>query len=199
MESCAGPGLSGPSASYTVATMVPFEAIPRVVSDAARLVTKGEVLVSGSAALAWWVESGKPSRFVELAVGPPEAAQRVEKMMGLDAWYDRQFGVFVIVIPRDGFLGPTGWATRARRFKLPEAPAVEVLVPEPHDVVLAKLERFDATDQAQIRAVLQALPMNENQLDALADTMPHRLPGFDEARRGRFDFNVTRLRPMLYT
>lgn len=178
--------------------MVPFEAIPRVVSDAARLVTRGELLVSGSAVLSWWVESGKPSRFVDLCVSPPDAAARVEKMMGLDAWYDRTFGVFVTVSPRESFVGPEGWDARAKRFKLPEAPTVEVIVPEPHDVVLAKLERFDAADQAQIRTCLQAVPMDENRLDALADAMPHRGPGFDEARRARFDFNVTRLRPILY-
>ena len=179
--------------------MVPFEAIARVVEDAARLVMKGELLVSGSAALAFWAEAGPPARFVDLGVAPEAAAAQVEKMMGPNGWYDRTFGYHVLVSPPDTFIGPAGWAARARRTRFPEARTVEVVVPHPHDVIMAKLERFDAQDQAQVRLVLQGMAMSENELDTLAASMPQRDASFDdEARRKRFDFNVTRLRPILY-
>ncbi len=40
------------------------------------------------------------------------------------------------------FLVPRSWCTRTKQFTLPEAPQVHIVVPHPHDVVIAKVERL---------------------------------------------------------
>ena len=182
-------------------THVPFAAIPKVVSDAARLVMKGELVVSGAAALAYWVPAGQPGpevRFVELAADTTPALQQLSRMMGPGAWYQQQLGFHVVAHLIEDFEAPPDWRAQARRLTLPEAPKVAVVVPRPADIVLAKTERLDPQDLPQIRQCLQFAPMTDAELDTLAWSMPQAAPTFEEpARRARFLLNVERVRGII--
>ncbi|MFO0745041.1 MAG: hypothetical protein U1F43_05100 [Myxococcota bacterium] len=177
--------------------MVPAEAVPGVIADAARLVMKGEVLVVGAAALAFAVPGAPPARHVDLIVSPPVAAERVVLMMSEGGWYHKNSRAFVVVSPAETFVAPAAWSTRAQRFETPAAPGVGIVVPHPHDIIMAKVERFDPYDQDHARKVLSTLPLPRAALDALADEMPHRRGAIaDPARIQRFAFNLDRLHAM---
>ena len=56
--------------------------VPRVVIDAARLVREGELIVFGSAALAFTLDKAPTSRDVDVYCIPPERGDAVEALMG---------------------------------------------------------------------------------------------------------------------
>ena len=52
--------------------MVDPKDIPRIVVDAVRLVRAGEIVVFGSSALAFWLESPPQTRDVDIWCDPPD-------------------------------------------------------------------------------------------------------------------------------
>jgi hypothetical protein len=139
----------------------------RVVQDAARLVGEGELVVFGSAALAFWLGAPPASRDVDLWVVPAERGEAIEALMGELSWYHEKFSIHAEVWGPETFKAPPGWRTRAKVFSFDGLPAVRVTCPHPHDVVLAKLERMDPKDREHIEVVLSQMPMSPERLRAL--------------------------------
>ena len=66
--------------------MVDPSRVPWILSDAARLVGRGEIVVFGSGALAMWLADPPASRDVDIWVDPPERGEIVEAVMGEMSW-----------------------------------------------------------------------------------------------------------------
>lgn len=60
----------------------------------------------------------------------------------------------------------------AKRFPLEAAPGVNVVVPHPHDVLLAKLERMDPKDQLHLEKILASFPLSRARFDELVSEYP---------------------------
>lgn len=75
----------------------------RVAQDAARLVGEGELVVFGSAALAFWLGDPPQSRDVDVWTTPPEKGEAIEALMGELSWYHEKFSIHAEV-----------WLSRAR-------------------------------------------------------------------------------------
>lgn len=163
----------------------------RVVRDAARLIREGELVVFGSAALAFWLGEAPQSRDVDVWTVPAERGELIEAMMGELSWYHEKFSIHAEVWGPETFKAPPGWRTRAKVFSFDECPTVRVVCAHPHDVVLAKLERLDPKDQEHVRAVLKQLPLTRERLDSLvAEYVEPR----DAEREARFQANLAWLR-----
>ncbi|MEO6597488.1 MAG: hypothetical protein ABIP94_22315 [Planctomycetota bacterium] len=48
------------------------------------------------------------------------------------------------------------------------------MLPHPHDVLMAKLERMDSKDREHISAILTEFPLTRTEMDRLEHNMPHR-------------------------
>ncbi len=155
--------------------MVNPEDIPRIVSDAARLLQQGEIVVFGSAALAFWLRDPPHSRDVDLWATPEEGAAIIEALMGELSWYQDKHGAYVEIWGPETFLAPRSWRTRAKQFTLPEAPQVHIVVPHPHDVLIAKVERLQEHDLDHVRRIIAELPLTVEALEDLASEAPQRL------------------------
>jgi hypothetical protein len=178
--------------------MVDPQTVPRIVLDAARLVRAGEIVVFGSASLAFWLRDAPTSRDVDLWVTPEERGESVEALMGELSWYHERHGVYVEVLGAETFSAPASWRARAKRVLLPEAPSVVVVVPHPHDILVAKLERYELQDRDHIRRILAELPLDAPGLDALADEAPGRRErGLDPRITTAFETNLTDVRGQL--
>lgn len=138
--------------------MVDPDAVRRVVLDAARLVKNGEIVVFGSASLAFWLSNAPRSRDVDLWVNPPERGEIVEALMGELSWYHDRHDAYVEVLGPETFEAPASFRQRARRIELPDVPGVTILVPHPHDVLVAKLARFDPGDQDHASRIVAEYP-----------------------------------------
>lgn len=72
------------------------------------------------------------------------------------------------------------------------------IIPHPHDILLAKLDRGEAKDWEHATLILEEFPLDLRTLDALAAAMPNRTGTVtSEERRKRFELNGARLRAQL--
>ncbi|MFH2005358.1 MAG: DUF6036 family nucleotidyltransferase [bacterium] len=178
--------------------MVDPSDIPRIVSDAARLLRRGELVVFGSAALAYWLENPPRTRDVDVWCSPAAEGDAIQALMGELSWYDEKHGAYVEVWAPETFSAPSDWRRRARVLQSDERPAVTVIVAHPHDVLLAKLERLDPHDLEHAERILCEYPLDSKALDALLAKSPYRTRVIVETdRRERFEHGVTKLRQML--
>lgn len=166
--------------------------------DAARLVREGELIVFGSAALAFTLDEAPSSRDVDVCCIPPVRGDAVEALMGECSWYHDRHGVYVEVWDPETFAAPVDWRGRARILQLEELPGLTVLVPHPHDVLCSKLERFEERDVEHARLILAQRPMAALELGQRALVMPHRTGAItDPDRLRRFEHGLERLEQML--
>jgi hypothetical protein len=172
--------------------------VPRVVADAARLLRRGELVVFGSSALAFWLAKAPRSRDVDVWCDPPERGEVVEALMGELSWYHERHGVYVEVWAPETFRAPAGWRSRALVHRLDESPEVTLLVPHPHDVLFAKLERMTESDVEHARRILAEFPLSSDELGSLAAESPY-LSGIikDAERITRFRYGLRRLEKLL--
>jgi hypothetical protein len=177
--------------------MVTPEAVPRVLNDAARLVGEGEIVVFGSASLALWLERAPSSKDVDLWVVPEERGEIVEALMGELSWYHDKHDAYVEVCGPETFEAPASWRSRAKTLTLPDYERVRILVPHPHDVLVAKLPRLSPSDREHIELILEQLPLDRGRLDQLADESPNRSSTASEAARAAFESNLRSVRAML--
>ncbi|MBK9266320.1 MAG: hypothetical protein IPM54_41855 [Polyangiaceae bacterium] len=154
--------------------MVHPTAVRRIVIDVARLVKSGEIVVFGSASLAFWLQDAPTSRDVDVWITPSDRGETVEALMGELSWYHERHDAYVEVLGPETFAGPRTWRERALRISVPEAPAVTIFVPHPHDVLIAKLERFEPSDRDHIMRILAEAPLDRERLDKLAGESPYR-------------------------
>lgn len=177
--------------------MVHPSLVRRIVIDAARLVKSGEIVVFGSASLAFWLANAPTSRDVDLWVTPPERGESVEALMGELSWYHDLHGAYVEVLGPETFSGPRDWRSRALTLTLPEAPGVRVVVPHPHDVLISKLERFADQDQDHVSRILGEAPLDRARLDALAAESPYRTEEEPPASVAAFEMHLAEVRARL--
>jgi hypothetical protein len=177
--------------------MVTPSSVRRIVIDAARLVKQGEIVVFGSASLAFWLQDAPTSRDVDLWVTPPERGEAVEALMGELSWYHERHSSYVEVLGPETFAGPTTWRDRALRLSLPEAPDVTIMVPHPHDVLISKLERWSAPDRDHVRRILAEAPLSRARLDALAADSPYRKGDAPPASIAAFEMHLAEVRATL--
>jgi len=172
--------------------------VTRVVGDAARLVGDGEIVVFGSSALAFSMASPPASKDIDVWCVPEERGRAVQALMGELSWYHERHGVFVEVWAPETFAAPTGWRHRARKLTLDGNPGVTVVVPHPHDLMMAKLERMEVKDREHVRAILAEFPLGADELAALESEMPHRSGVVAASDRvARFEAGLAELRSML--
>lgn len=157
--------------------------VPRVLLDIARLVKQGEVVVFGSAALALVLPDAPRTRDVDVWCTPPDRGDLVTALMGELSWYQERFGAYVEVWGPETFAAPEDWRSRARVLTEETVPEVRLVVPHPHDVVIAKLERWETADQDHARRVVRALPLSRAAALALADRTPYRTGRITDPRR----------------
>jgi hypothetical protein len=169
-----------------------------ILSDAARLVGEGEIVVFGSAALALWLRDPPASRDVDLLCEPAEKGEILTAMMGELSWYHDRHGVFVEVWAEETFAAPEGWRERARLVRHQDLPRVRLLVPHPHDVLVSKLERLETKDREHVRRILAEYPLGRDAFEALVECAPHRRGRIaDEERIRRFEHGVGVVRAQL--
>jgi hypothetical protein len=165
------------------------ESVVKILHDAARLVKDGEIIVFDSAALSAWLSSAPSTRDVDIVVHPPERGDAVEAVMGELSWYDERFDAHVDVCNAETLAAPESWPERARRERFADIPRVEVTLLHPHDVLFAKIERWEPQDRDHARRILNELPMTLETAERLAGEMPHRTGAIRDERR-RFDFEA---------
>lgn len=163
--------------------MVHPEDVGRVLLDAARLIRAGELVVFGSAALAFWLPDAPATRDVDVWCSPPERGDAVQALMGELSWYHDRHGAYVEVWAPETFAAPSDWRDRAKVLQDPDLPEVRLVVPHPHDVLMAKLERFEASDRDHARRILAAFPMGVDDLDRLDARSPYREGRISDRRR----------------
>lgn len=163
--------------------------VMKILHDAARLVREGEIIVFGSAALSTWLTSAPGTRDVDVIVHPAERGDAVEAVMGELSWYDERFDAHVDVCNAETLAAPESWPERARHERFADIPCVEVTLLHPHDVLFAKLERWEPQDREHTARILNELPMTLDIAEALARDMPHRTGAIRDERR-RFDFEA---------
>lgn len=163
--------------------MVEPEDVPRVLLDAARLMREGEIVLFGSAALCFWLPQAPRTRDIDLWCEPAERGQAVEALMGELSWYHDRHGAYVEVWGPETFAAPTDWRSRARLFTEEEVPGVRLVVPHPHDILLAKVERWEPADKEHARRILAAFPLDAARLLDLDANMPYRGGRITDPRR----------------
>lgn len=158
-----------------------------ILNDAARLVREGEIVVFGSAALALWLRDAPRTRDVDVWCDPPEKGDVIVALMGEQSWYHRTHGAYVEVWAPETFAAPEGWRNRARIVTHRDLPEVRLVIPHPHDVILSKLERFEAKDREHFDRVLEEFPLTSAELERLAATCPQRRADAPAERSKRFE------------
>jgi hypothetical protein len=164
----------------------------RIVTDAARLIAEGELVVFGSGALAFWLSDPPRSRDVDIWCLPKERSDAVSALMGELSWYHEKHGAYVEVWGPETFGAPSDWRTRAKTIVLDDLPKVRVVVPHPHDVLVAKLERMDPNDADHVERILKEQPLSAQALEGLASRAP-AVSSNDSNRRLRFETNLRAL------
>ena len=178
--------------------MVDPAEVPKLLGDAARLLRRGELVVFGSGALAFWLQDAPRSRDVDLWCEPAERGEVVEALMGELSWYHDRHGAYVEVWGPETFAAPRSWRQRARRLQSDAAPDVTLVLPHPHDVLFAKLERMDESDVDHLRRILAEFPLAPERLEALAQEAPYSAGDVtDPERIARFAAGLERLRKMV--
>lgn len=168
-----------------------------ILRDAARLMQSGELVVFGSASLAFWLDDAPRTRDVGVWCEPEERGELVEALMGELSWYHDTHDAYVEVWRPETFAAPTSWRSRARRLTDADLPGVTLLVPHPHDVLLSKVERWQPSDQEHASRILAAYPLDATGLASLADDAVHRQPDFAPQRSARFEAHLAELQAML--
>jgi hypothetical protein len=171
--------------------------VTRAVGDAARLMGDGEMVVFGSSALAFWMRRPPRSKDVDVWCSPREKGHAIEALMGELSWYHDKHGIFVEVWAPETFAAPTDWRTRAKTLTLTENAKVRVVLPHPHDVLMAKLERMEVKDREHIHAILEEFPLPAATLAELEQAMPHRRGGVASDRVARFAAGLDEVRQIL--
>lgn len=177
--------------------MVTPEDVPRILNDAARLVRDGEIVVFGSASLALWLDAAPSSRDVDLWVMPEERGEIVEALMGELSWYHDKHGAYVEVCGPETFEAPSSWRARAKTLTPPDSQNVRIVVPHPHDVLIAKLPRYAPSDREHARLIVEQMPLDHETFTKLADEAPSRAAGADAAARRAFDIHAAILEKAL--
>lgn len=174
--------------------MVDPRDVPRIVGDAAQLVRAGNVVVFGSAALAFWMDDAPTSRDVDLWTEPADRGDDVTALMGELSWYHEKHGAYVEVWAPETFAAPADWRERARVLTNEDFPNVRLLVPHPHDILFSKLERMEPRDQEHLARIVAKFPLTPARVSALVATTPAAgLPDGNE-RRVRFEAGLAALR-----
>jgi hypothetical protein len=168
--------------------------VTKVVGDAARLLGSGELVVFGSSALAFWMQRPPRSKDVDVWCVPKSKGDVITALMGELSWYHEKHGVFVEVWAPETFAAPADWRTRSKRLLLTENPKVSVVLPHPHDVMMAKLERMEVKDREHTCAILAEFPLDEATLAALVQQMPARRGVVAPDRVARFEAGLAELR-----
>ncbi len=172
--------------------------IPRILSDAARLVRQGRIVVFGSAALAMRLPGAPATRDVDIWCEPAERGDLVAALMGEVSWYQEKHGAYVEVWGPETFAAPVDWPSRAQTLTNDDAPGVELVVPHPHDILIAKLERWEPQDRAHAALILGALPLTEETLDRRLSAAPYRTGAIVEPhRQQRFEVHARQFRSQL--
>ena len=168
--------------------------VPRILLDAARLIREGELVLFGSAALAFWLPEAPRTRDVDLWCDPAERGAAVTALMGELSWYHDRHGAYVEVWGPETFAAPSDWRRRARILTEEDAPGVRLVVPHPHDVMLAKVERWDPSDVDHARRILRVYPLTTAALLDLDERMPYRDGRIvDPRRREAYEINLGKL------
>lgn len=169
--------------------------VEKILSDAARLMKDGEIVVFGSAALAFWLDKPPASRDVDIWCKPPERGDVILALMGEESWYHRKHHAYVEVWGPETFCAPYTWRTRSTWKTHADHPGVRMVIPHPHDILMSKIERGDGQDWEHARRILTQIPLNAAELDQLANEMPHRTDQIDDPERlARFEANLRSLR-----
>lgn len=168
--------------------------VPRILIDVARLVRQGEVVVFGSAALAFYLQDAPTTRDVDVWCQPAERGDRVQSLMGELSWYHDRHGSYVEVWAPETFRAPSGWRDRAQLHRLPDVPEVTLIVAHPHDVLFAKLERMNEQDVDHMRRILREFPLSLERFETLKEGAPYVAGEItDEQRVMRFRHGLERL------
>lgn len=118
--------------------------------------------------------------------------------MGELSWYHDRHGAYAEVWGPETFAAPRKWRERARRLQSEAAPEVILVIPHPHDVLFAKLERMDDSDVDHLRRILAEFPLAPESLETLAREAPYSTGEIvDPERVARFGMGLERLRNML--
>lgn len=179
--------------------MVDPHDVPRIVGDAAQLVRNGNIVVFGSAALAFWMEGAPTSRDIDLWTEPADRGDDVTALMGELSWYHEKHGAYVEVWAPETFAAPTDWRDRARVLTNEDFPNVRLIVPHPHDILFSKLERMEPRDQAHMASIVARFRLPEANIAALAATTPAALLPEGHERRARFEAGLAALRRLVQT
>lgn len=134
----------------------------------------GEIVVFGSAALAFRLPDAPATRDVDIWCSPAEAGKTIEALMGELSWYHDRNGSYVEVWGPETFRAPSDWRARAREFTDDQLPDLRLIVPHPHDILFAKLERWEDQDRDHARRILSAYPLRIAQAGTLDARMPYR-------------------------
>lgn len=168
--------------------------VPRVLLDAARLIRHGELVVFGSAALAFWLAAPPVTRDIDVWCEPREPGEALEALMGELSWYHETHGAYVEVWGPETFAAPTTWRTRARTLSDAQLPDVRLLVPHPHDILFSKLERWESADRGHALQILASFPLTRPQAQQLDAVMPYRTGAIhDPERIQRYDAHYLEL------
>ena len=123
------------------------------------------------------------TRDIDIWCDDAERADVITAVMGAWSWYHERDGAYVEVWGPDTFVAPTGWRERARVLTDASIPGVRLVVPHPHDVLYAKIERWESGDRDHARRILAAVPLEEVRARALADRSPYRRGSITDSRR----------------
>jgi hypothetical protein len=170
--------------------------VTRVVADAARLMRSGELIVFGSAALAFWMENAPRSKDIDVWCLPSKQGHAITALMGELSWYHEKHQIFVEVWAKETFAAPRDWRERGRRMVFQDNPKVHLIQPHPHDIMMAKLERMEVKDREHIKAVLAQFPLSAEALAHLDSQMPHHQNGFASDRVARYRVGLTELKTL---
>jgi hypothetical protein len=174
--------------------MVEAADVPDVLLDAARLVGTGEIVVFGSAALAFSLPNAPRTRDVDIWCEPAERGDIVVAVMGEVSWYQQKHDAYVEVWGPETFTAPADWRSRAQVLTEDAAPGVRLVVPHPHDVLVSKLERWEEADRDHARLILASYPLSREALASLASRTPYRTGVVtDPARVARFEAHLAEL------
>lgn len=172
--------------------------IPRILLDAARLLKEGDLVVFGSAALALSLPDPPRTRDVDVWCVPSDRGDLLVALMGELSWYQEKHGVYLEVWAPETFCAPYNWRSRARVLQEESFPAVRLIVPHPHDLLLAKLERWESGDRVHARLILSTFPMDLRRLAHLVAESPYRIGMIqDSSRIAAFDSHLKELEAML--
>lgn len=172
--------------------------VANILGDAARLLGAGRLVVFGSAALAMRIPNAPRTRDVDIWTEPPDRGEVLNAFMGELSWYHEKHGAYVEVWGPETFAAPIDWPSRAATLTNEDLPSVTLVVPHPHDLLLAKLERWEPQDVAHADLILAAAPLPERVFDQLLAKAPYRTGAItDPARIHRFEVHAMELRARL--